>query len=86
MKKLLQTVNPENLEKGASLDNLKLGIVEESTKISLTLGDNFIALGLFSVNGEYDLNTFLISQSEDAIIWGERLFNHHLKSANEFSI
>ena len=86
LKKLLQTVNPETIEKGASLHNLKLGIVEESTKISLTLGDNFIALGLFSVNGEYDLNTFLISQSEDAIIWGERLFNHHLKSANEFNL
>jgi predicted transcriptional regulator len=86
LKKLLQTVNPETLEKGASLDNLKLGIVDENTKISLTLGDNFIAMGLFSVHGEYDLNTFLISQSKEAIIWGEQLFNHHLQFANEFKL
>ncbi len=86
LKKLLQTINPETLKKEASLDKLKLGIVNENTKISLTLGDNFLALGLFSVNGEYDLNTFLVSQSKEAINWGERLFNHHLQFANEFKL
>ena len=86
LKKLLKTVNSETIEKGASSDNLKLGIVGDNTQISLTLGDKFIALGLFSANGDYDLNTFLISQSKAAIFWGERLFNHHLKFAKEFKL
>ncbi len=86
MKKLLETVNPEIIEKGTSLNNLKLGIINENTQISLTLGDNFMALGLFSTDGTYDLNTFLISESKAAIIWGERLFNYHLKFATEFNL
>ncbi len=85
LNKLLETVNPENLKRGASSDNLKLGIVADNIQISLTLGDNFIALGLFSTNGAYDINTFLISESKSAIIWGERLFNYHLKFATEFN-
>ena len=86
LNKLMETSTPEILENALLSGNLKLGIVQDETKLSFTLGDNFMALGLFSTNGAYDLNTFLVCEGKDAIFWGERLFNHYLQQATEFKL
>lgn len=57
--------------------------IDEDVKISLTTGDNFIALGLFSADGAYDLNISLISHGEEAISWGNRLFDHYFQQATQ---
>lgn len=84
--KLMETATPQVLEDAISSGNLNLAVVEDGTRLSFTLGDNFMALGLFSSDGAYDLNTFLLSESEEAMLWGDRLFNHHLELATEFKL
>lgn len=86
LNKLLEVVDRESIEEGLSSGNLKLGIIEDGTRISFTQGDSFMALGLFSDEGAYDLNISLISECEDAIDWGERLFNYHLNLSAEFKL
>lgn len=82
--KLSETIEPDILQEKLSSGDLSLGVINDDIRISLTLGDNFVTMGLFSTEGSYDLNTFLISKSKEAINWGERLFNYHLKSALQF--
>lgn len=79
--KLVETAGEAKLGKWINDGHLKLMKIDEDIKISLTTGDNFIALGLFSTDGAYDLNISLISHGEDAISWGNRLFDHYLQLA-----
>ena len=60
--------------------------IDEDVKISLTAGDNFIALGLFSADGAYDLNISLISHGEEAISWGNRLFDHYFQKSTPVKV
>jgi len=80
--KLVETAGEEKLNKWIKEGNLKLMKIDEDVKISLTTGDNFIALGLFSADGTYDLNISLISHGEEAISWGNRLFEHYRQISN----
>ncbi len=82
--KVLEEVDRDVLDKALSQGNLKLGIINDDTKICFTLGDNFISLGLYFLNGEYDLNNFLMSESKDAISWGNRLFKYYQDTSIDF--
>ena len=82
--KLVGFLDHVELENWISSGKLKLGCVNDSMKIFLTVGDDFMAMGLFSAEGNYDLNLFLISKGEEAISWGNRLFNHYLRHAKRF--
>jgi predicted transcriptional regulator len=84
MDKVLEDVDSQSIEKYISKGNLKLGVVDDNTKIFFTQGDNFISLGLYSQRGDYDLNNLLLSESKDAISWGERLFKYYQGSATDF--
>lgn len=55
-------------------------------KLSLSLTDEFMALGLFLENGVYDSNRFLISEGDESLAWGNKLFNHYLEQATEFKL
>jgi len=79
--KLVETVGEEKLAKWTNDGILKLLKIDEEVKIALTIGDDFIALGLFSADGAYDLSISLISNGDDAISWGNRLFDHYRQQA-----
>lgn len=83
--KMMEKVDYELILKYNSQGNLKLGVVDDNTKISYTMGDNFISLGLYFQNGEYDLNHLLMSESKDALSWGKRLFEYYLESSTDFN-
>jgi len=86
MDKLEETIGTEKLQKSIASGNGSLRIAGNDLKISLTLGDEFLAMGLFSTDGSYDINVFLISKDEEAISWGERLFKHYKYIYKEFNI
>lgn len=83
--KMMEELEYESVEKHILKGNLKLGVIDDDTKISFTMGDNFISLGLYSQSGEYDLNNLLMSESKDAIFWGEKLFKYYQDSAIDFA-
>jgi predicted transcriptional regulator len=41
-------------------------------------------LGLFSIGGMYDSTRLLVSKHNDAIKWGNRLFEHYRQQATKF--
>jgi len=60
--------------------------IDNHLKLSFSLADEFMALGLFLDNGVYDSNRFLISEGKEAVSWGNKLFNHYLSQATEFKL
>lgn len=82
--KILEEVGYDYIENSLAQGNLKLGVINSDTKICFTMGDNFITMGLYFLNGEYDLNNLLVSENKNAKHWGERLFKYYQDSAITF--
>ena len=57
--------------------NFTLLGIEEDIKISLTLTDSIIYLGLFAEKGLYDYNKALVSENEKALSWGKELLDYY---------
>jgi len=80
---LIDTIGRNSLKKALSEQNLILWRTEEDLKINLVLSENFLSLALFFKNGSYDSSSILICEQISAIEWGDKLFNHYLKSAEK---
>lgn len=85
LEKWIEIKGRETLKMALLEKDFKLWMIEDA-KMSFTVADNFFALGLFSTDGMYDLNKYLISEDEEAIEWGNRLFDHYLKQAEEVKL
>jgi predicted transcriptional regulator len=46
-------------------------------KMGLTATENFVSLGLFTLNGAYDYAVDIMSSQPQALEWGERLFGYY---------
>jgi predicted transcriptional regulator len=57
--------------------NFKLYSIDKDVKLSFTVTESFLNLGLSRVDGSYDLGTDLIYSGEKATEWGRMLFQHY---------
>lgn len=82
--KMQEEVDRKVFDNSLASGNLKLGVINDDTKICFTMGNKFISMGLYFLNGEYDLNNLLMDESREAISWGERLFKHYQDASIDF--
>lgn len=61
--------------------NLHLYCIDEIVTVAFTVTDTFLNLGLFRIDGGYDLGSDLICMGGDAIRWGMELFNYYLEKS-----
>lgn len=88
LKKTIDLYGSENLgyvKKLISENQLEIWEIKEDVKVALTVTDKNMTLGLF-VNGIYDTTKLLLSEHEDAIQWGNKLFNYYLKRAQKVDL
>ena len=77
LEKVVQAADKESLQR--ALDgNLKLYLIKQNPKVAFTSTDKFIFLGLYNLNGSYDLSKLLMGQSTETIEWGRMLFEHYV--------
>ena len=50
-------------------------------RVSFTVTDSLLSLGLFRLDGQYDALNDLFCHSKDAVRWGKMLFQHYLERA-----
>lgn len=75
-----------NSQKSTSIiENIKLWKIKDDLKLVLIVTDNFLLLNLPKVC-ENDPVSYLISETEESIKWGNELFNHYLNQAEELNI
>jgi len=78
--KIFQEVGPDVLLKHVPSGNLQL-FLNDNLKIALTVTDKCFSLGLFDLNGDYDSNSDLVGEGEEAIDWAYQLFESALKQS-----
>lgn len=81
LKKLINTIGLENLKNLINNYSLNLLITDENLKVASTATDAFFSLGLFTIDGVYDVKYDLISSDEKAIRWGTELFEYYREKA-----
>ncbi|VVB92440.1 Methanogenesis regulatory protein FilR1 [uncultured archaeon] len=72
------------LKKIISEPNFSLYVLNEDTKIALTLTDSALHIGLFDNKGTYDYNKDIISYDDKAISWGRLLYEHYFYKSKKF--
>jgi len=85
LRKTLDLADPELMTKYVEAERLKIFIRDDS-KFALTVTENCFSLGLFTLAGDYDYTTDLISYSKEALEWGEKLFENCLSGAKRFGL
>lgn len=88
LKKTIELYGSENLgyvKKLISENQLEIWEIKEDVKVALTVTDKNMTLGLF-VNGIYDTTKLLLSEHENALQWGDNLFNYYLKRAQKVDL
>jgi predicted transcriptional regulator len=78
--------NLEHLRRLISKNQLKIWEIKEDIKIALTVTDKAMTLGLFTMNGRYDIDRLLLGVHDDALQWGDKLFEYYLKRAKEVDL
>jgi len=51
--------------------------IREDLKVALMVTEDFLSLGLFTLDGHYDTGVDLMSSHPQALEWGERLFDYY---------
>ena len=54
--------------------------------MALTVTDKFFSLGLYTKEGGYDPLKTLLSEDKDAILWGDKLFEHYRQKADKIEL
>ena len=86
LEKTINSLNSTDLSEFKRLiseKKLKIWEIKEDIKIAFTVTDNSMILSLFSADGIYDPNLILVSDQDDAITWGNKLFNYYLKKSQK---
>jgi len=56
--------------------NFNLYVIEEPVKVAFTVTESFLNLGLYRLDGSYDVGRDLVCTSGSAVEWGVSLFEH----------
>jgi predicted transcriptional regulator len=74
--------HPEILKQLIDVDNFRLYRIDMDVTAAFTVTDSFFSLGLFRIDGGYDVGKDLNCVGGAAIAWGNGLFDHYLSKSN----
>lgn len=64
------------------VENFRLYSIEAEVAAAFTITNSLLSLGLFRIDGGYDVGRDLNCLGKNAIAWGKELFNHYLSKSN----
>jgi predicted transcriptional regulator len=73
LNKTLALTNTDRIEEDVEKERLKI-FLREDLRLALTVTDKNLSLGFFTLDREYDYAVDLISNSREAVEWGNALF------------
>ncbi len=85
LKRTMDLADSAELLQYVMTDKLRIYVMDQ-VRVALTVTENSFSLGLFTNDGNYDYSRDLVSNSEDAIEWGENLFQHYLRDAKRLDL
>ncbi|KZX16863.1 hypothetical protein MBCUT_04930 [Methanobrevibacter cuticularis] len=79
----IESMDQDIIRNGLIKETFKIRSLKNNIKISLSLSDDFLALGLFKKDNSYDQNRLIVSNTEEAIKWGNKIFEEHYISGRK---
>ena len=79
--KIMIRDHSDNVETLLKYDNFKLYETREDVTVAFTVTDKLLDLGLFRLDGTYDLGCDMICIGESAVKWGTELFHYYLNKS-----
>lgn len=76
----ISTRDAESFQNFLVKGQLRIFLLDD-LKIALTVTENMVSLGLFTLKGEYDYTTDLVATDSSALQLGEEIFREYLKKA-----
>ncbi len=89
MEKTINSLNLTDLNEFKRLlsqKKLKIWEIKKEIKIAFTVTENSLILSLFSADGIYDPSLILVNDHDDAVKWGNRLFDYYQKKSQEIDM
>jgi predicted transcriptional regulator len=75
----------EYLSEFMSQEKVKFWVINDA-KTAFTVTDKYLSLGLFHEDGNYDHTRDLISDDNDAVTWGNQLFEYYKNQAEKLEL
>ena len=73
----LKNTDRAGLKQTLSDPHLGMWIIDQPVKIAFAVTESMLSLGLFGMDGVYDVSHDLVSKNKGAINWGRELFEYH---------
>lgn len=89
MEKTINSLNSTDLSEFKRLlsqKKLKIWEIDKEIKIAFTVTDNSMILSLFSADGVYDPTLILVNDHDEAVTWGNRLFDYYQKKSQKIDM
>ena len=89
MEKTINSLNSTDLNEFKRLlsqEKLKIWEINKEIKIAFTVTDNSLRLSLFSADGIYDPSLILVNDQDDAVKWGNILFDYYQKKSQKIDM
>ncbi len=83
---LLKQLGKNELKNYIHKGLLRLWKFHSSLEFALMFSKNFIILGLFLLNGEYDPSKLVLTHDQEAMVLGNNIFNHYLQKSEKIDI
>lgn len=81
----IEILSLKNHENTTTVEKIKLWKIKDDLKLVLIVTDNFLLLKLPKLNEPHESTSYLMSETEESIRWGNELFNYYLNQAEEFN-
>lgn len=65
------------LKQAETYDNVVLRRLDKEVTIGFTITDSFLSLGLYRLDGRYDIGSDMICVGDSAVSWGKELFDYY---------
>jgi len=85
---MAELINTDRAGLKQSLSNSNLGmlVIDEPVKVAFTVTESMLSLGLFGMDGVYDVSHDLVSKHQGAINWGRELFEYYRSQARPLTV
>jgi predicted transcriptional regulator len=69
------------INKNLKKDNFKLFLIDCDVKISFTMTESFLKLGLANIDGSFDLGTDVMYRGEKPVMWGRMFYDYYKRQS-----
>ena len=69
------------INKDLRKENFKLFVIDDDVKISFTMTESFLKMGLANIDGSFDLGADVMYRGEKPVMWGTMFYDYYKRQS-----